>query len=102
MDYTNPLVIIGLLAFAAGAIAWLKTSIDKATIDTLTKNAAALSDRVRLLEASDARKTAEIEGLKQQNALLASQRPSAEAIAEIHRDLTKHHADTMALLGKAS
>lgn len=90
--------IIGVLAFAAGALAWLKNAVDKATIDTLTKNAAALTDRVRLLEASDARKTAEIADLRHDRDLLLAQRPSAEAIAEIDRKLTEHHTQTMHLL----
>lgn len=90
--------IIGVLAFAAGALAWLKNAVDKATIDTLTKNAQALTERVRLLEASDERKSAEIEALRHTNDVLLAQRPSAEAIAELDHKLTTHHQQTMELL----
>lgn len=93
---------IGVLAFIVGAIAYLKNAIDKATIDTLTKNAAALAERVKVLEATDARQTAQIEDLTRQNGMLLSQRPSAEAIALLAQALDDHDKRTMKILEAAS
>lgn len=92
-DYKNLLAIIGglitLVLFLAGGVAVLKSSIMKGTITAYEASNKALTERVQVLEASDLKKTTEIESLKRENITLLEQRPSAELIAEINKKLDK-------------
>jgi len=97
--------IIAVLAFLAAALAYVKSSIDKATIVTLEKNGDALTARVVVLEKEVQRlegegkaKDARIAAVERENALLQRQRPSAEAIAALDKRLMSHHDQTMKLL----
>jgi len=89
---------IGVIGAVAAIVVYLKTSVDKGTIEALQRNAAALRDRVQLLESSDTAKTSQIESLQRENAILAAVPSSAEAIKVLDKKLTEHHTATMRIL----
>lgn len=90
--------IIGVIGAVAAIIVYLKTAIDKGTIEALQRNANALRDRVQTLESSDSTKTARIEALERENKILANVPSSAEAIKQLDAKLTNHHTETMRIL----
>lgn len=91
-------LVIGLIGAVAAIVVYLRTSVDKGTIEALRRNADALRDRVQLLETSDTAKTAQIESLQRENTILASVPSSAEAIKALDVKLSHHHDDTMRIL----
>lgn len=90
--------LMAVVALAAGALAYVKSSIDKATIVTLEKNADALEHRVEILEDENRQQATELAAVRKENAALLSQRPSADAIAELDRKLSEHDARMIQLL----
>lgn len=104
--------VVGFVVFLGAVVVYLRGSRDKGTIATLEKNNEALTERVDLLEAERARDKAamdsmsmRLELLERENTALRQQRPSHEAIAELHslvEDaaalLATHDAQTMAIL----
>jgi len=91
-------LIVGLIGAVAAIVVYLRTSVDKGTIEALRRNADALRDRVQLLEASDTAKTAQIDSLRRENQILASVPSSADAVKALGVQLTAHHDDTMRIL----
>lgn len=83
--------------FLGAAVVYLRGSKDAGTIKTLEKNNEALSNRVTILEAAEIVRKAEVEALgvrlkaaEDEAASLRAQRPSADAIADLHRALVQH------------
>lgn len=95
-------VIVG---FLGAAVVFLRGSKDKGTIDTLERSNHALTERVSVLESSETRLTARVSALEKENVALAAQRPSAEVLTEIQKELRVYvkdarnaNAETKALL----
>lgn len=86
---------IGIVLFLGTAIVYLRGSKDKGTIATLTRNNAALSERVAILEASDLAKATQIKALTTANMVLRNTVNSSELIADLRRDLNDHHHAAM-------
>lgn len=86
---------IGVVLFLGAATVYLRGSKDKGTIDTLTRNNAALAERVMILEASDLAKAKQIESLMAANIVLQNTVNSSELIRDLRVDLNKHHASAM-------
>jgi hypothetical protein len=90
---------ISAVIFLGAAAVYLRGSRDKGTIATLTASNAALTERVKILETSDAAKTAEISGLVASNLTLQNTVNSSELIVDL-RDavltaLDDHHNAAM-------
>ncbi|QOR55316.1 MAG: hypothetical protein SHS37scaffold537_14 [Phage 68_12] len=90
--------IIGVIGAVAAIVVYLKTAIDKGTIEAMRRNADALRDRVLLLETADTTKTARIEALERENQILAAVPSSAGAIEALATQLSQHHTETMRIL----
>ena len=108
--------VIGIVVFLGAAVVYLRGSKDKGTIATLEASNRALIERVTVLETNEARLATRVAHLEAENSTLLAQRPSADAIAALARQvadlaekqvtgvshqLTKHDRDVKALLGKA-
>lgn len=103
---------LGFVVFLGAVVVYLRGSKDKGTIETLERNNQALTERVGLLEASELRHVANeaalearVGVLETEKATLQAQRPSAEKIVEIQRDVASllglsrtHDSETRALL----
>lgn len=84
-----------VVLFLGAATVYLRGSRDKGTIDTLTRNNAALDERVKILEASDLVKQGKIDALTQANQVLTNTVNSSELIKALKVDLANHHAAAM-------
>lgn len=86
---------VGVVLFLGAATVFLRGSKDKGTIETLTRNNAALTERVQILEASDLAKTTQIQALTTANKVLQNTVNSSELINALRHDLTEHHTAAM-------
>lgn len=91
--------LIGFVGFIGSSLVYLRGSKDKGTIDVLERSNKALTERVAILEEEAARCGVRLGVLERENADLRAQRPSAEAIEEMHGLLIQHidelrHHDT--------
>lgn len=98
-------VAVVFVGFLGAATVYLRGSKDAGTITTLKANNEALTARVAILEKSDTEKEhtigvlqARLTACERENVSLAAQRPSAEAITDIHALLSMHDKETRALL----
>ena len=90
--------VISIVVFLGAVTVYLRGSRDKGTIETLTKNNAALSERVRVLEDSEKRLETRLGVVERENAALKLQRPSAEAIEGLLLRVIQHDTETKAML----
>jgi cell division protein FtsB len=97
--------VIGLVVFFGSVVVYLAGSKDQGTIKTLQNSNAALQQRVEVLEDGETDLKARVDALEQENQMLKSQRPSADAIAALvqqtaHLDgrLDTHDDETKALI----
>lgn len=90
---------IGIVLFLGAATVYLRGSKDKGTIETLSRNNDALTERVAILEASDAAKDKEITALKAANLVLQNTVNSSDLIKDLKgallESLTSHHEAAM-------
>lgn len=91
--------LVLLVTFLGSTAVFLRGSADKGTIETLQHSNEALLQRVSILEGNEARLTARVEGLERENAMLLSQRPSAEVLLEIREGLVGYHDEITAFVG---
>jgi hypothetical protein len=84
-----------LLGILAGMIVFLRTSIDKGTIEVFRESNAALkeADEIKTKQIEDLR--GRVQRLERENELLLQQRPSAQAIADLTAMLQEHHHETV-------
>lgn len=95
MDWSWLPTAVAVVVFLGAATIYLRGSKDKGTIETLTRNNAALDERVKILEASEASNKVEIEALKQTNRVLTNTVNSSELILGLQADLKAHHEAAM-------
>lgn len=105
-----------ITTFLGTLVVYLRGARDKGTISTLEQNNKALTERVEILEKSEAQLKAEaaavtirhkaeidalnlrVKALEDDNAALRAQRPSAEAIEVVYALLQAVHSDTRKLV----
>lgn len=88
-----------VVLFLGSATVYLRGSRDKGTIDTLTRNNAALDERVKILEASEVANKARIDALTHANKVLTNTVNSSELIiafqSKVLDAIDNHHAAAM-------
>lgn len=94
-----------ILSFVGAAVVYLRGSRDQGTIATLERSNRSLIERATVLEGEVARCQIEADrlsdrvyALEHENAALRAERPSAQAIAELTKNLARHDADAKAML----
>lgn len=87
---------VAVVVFLGAALVYLRGSKDKGTIETLSRNNAALNERVQVLEneavthkAEDAKNVARIAALEQEKSVLESVANSSEKIAQLRTEVTE-------------
>jgi hypothetical protein len=90
--------LIGIVIFLGAAAVYLKGSKDKGTIETLSKNNEALTERVLILERSESELKVKVEALEVKNTVLEGVATSAEAIGNLHRALDEHNEKALTAL----
>lgn len=95
MDWSWLPTGVGVVLFLGAATVYLRGSRDKGTIETLTRNNAALDERVRILETSEAANKLQIAALTQANRVLTNTVNSSELIIGLRADLEAHHVAAM-------
>lgn len=88
-------VAISVVIFLGAATVYLRGSKDKGTIQTLSRNNEALSERVGILEKDNTDLHVRVDGLARENETLRSVVTSREEIAALRNALDTHHAAAM-------
>lgn len=98
---------VAFVVFLGAAVVYLRGAKDAGTIKTLEKNNEALTERVEILEASELVSKAREEALsvrlaaaEEEAELLRQQRPSGEAIENLHIALIMHDTKPGSLAAK--
>jgi hypothetical protein len=84
-------IAFGFVVIAAAVVAYYRSSLAKATIDTLKESNGALTERVGLLEVDSERKTEQIRTLKAENETLRNVVTGIDFLKRISTDLNAYN-----------
>lgn len=90
---------LGLIAIIGAAFVVMRSTLSSTTNSLWEKNAAALTERVEILEQTEAECRRDLAALKEVNKILSDQVTGASAISMLGSKLDKQFSDLYSLLG---